>query len=84
MPKDTPAEFENCENPEHPGEATGENPEAKPGYLCVYGFFLFATGEVSSILNLVSGTAGAVLELKFPPSPEPPDTGVGTFAVTAP
>jgi hypothetical protein len=25
-----------CENSEHPGTASTKNPEAKPGYLCVY------------------------------------------------
>ena len=84
VPKATPEEAANCENTDHPGEASLQNPEAKPGYLCVYGFFQFAIGEFIQINETFSGKAGAVMQLKFPPSEEPPESGAGTFAVTAP
>ncbi len=77
-----------CENPEHTGTASVENPEAEPGYLCVFAQAFFAGGEVAGIFKPTAlggiegaGTTGAILMVV---STEAFDGGIGTFAVTAP
>jgi hypothetical protein len=72
--------------------ATGSasNPEADPGWLCVFvGFTLFAGGKVSAVLNNQLGagatdTSGAVLTLEDGPAASEPELAAGSFAVTAP
>jgi hypothetical protein len=81
----TPAQ---CENTEHPGAASAENPEAAPGYLCVFeahsynlkqrevGFEVPQVGEGAD----VSGT----IMLQIPEQHTAETFGAGTWAVTAP
>ncbi len=76
----------NCENAEHAGTASVANPEAKPGFLCVYTQNFLLSGSVAAIrvpssIDEGAGTTGAVLRLT---SSESEDGGFGTFAVTAP
>ena len=74
-------EHENC-----PGSA--ENPQAAPGFLCVYTGFAFGTTEIESIFNPVTGqfggpgaaTAGAGLHMT---TTFTPGIASGTWAVTA-
>jgi hypothetical protein len=74
----------NCDNGTGaPGSAA--NPEAAPGYLCIFTTFFEHGGEVSEVLNpgTLSGPAGktgSVLLLQSAAA----DFGVGTWAVTAP
>jgi hypothetical protein len=79
-----------CENAEHPGAASVANPEAGPGYLCVFegrSFGLkhemfFALPSAAGEGALVSGTI--ILQPVFNPGkPEPETQGEGTWAVTA-
>jgi hypothetical protein len=77
----------NCENSEHAGAASVENPEAKPGFLCVFaGMHGNISEEEMIISNPASGAegankAGAVL---FELPTEKEALGAGTWAVTAP
>jgi hypothetical protein len=82
-----------CENPAHPGTASDENPEAKPGFLCVFVSYA-PTSEVSGIeptgFDAVvahdgTGTTGAFVILERLSTPgEPFGKARGTWAVTAP
>lgn len=87
----------NCENPQHLGLAGVANPEAAPGYLCVFtqGFFAGtdAAGKIAAIyppsFPVLEGadTSGAVMVLtteEIPGNPDLPNTGLGSYAVTAP
>jgi hypothetical protein len=86
----TPAE---CENPAHPGTANVENPEAKPGFFCVY-VDNAPTGEVigieptgfdAAVAHDGTGTTGAFVILERLSTPgEPHGKARGTWAVTAP
>ncbi len=74
-----------CENTEHAGPAGLLNPEADPGFLCVWAApFPVDAGQLSNIQapdgNLGAGKTGAVLEL----TATEPDLGKGSWAVTAP
>ena len=77
-----------CENPDSSGLAGAENPEADPGYLCVYsqGSFPNGNGEITGIykpgpccIGNGAGKSGATLYLE---STEEFDFASGTFAVT--
>jgi hypothetical protein len=86
-----------CEDESHPGLASSANPEATPGFLCVYasdpdgpfgpetGFapeLGFNPGDGSSVEGLLkTGTTGVLL-VKL--SGTANTEGAGTFAVTAP
>lgn len=73
------------------GAASGANPEADPGFLCVFATSFENGGSVGAVADPLTGTSGAartgavvfIGTTSEPPS-EPPDTGMGTFAVTAP
>lgn len=74
-----------CENPAHAGTASAANPEATPGYLCVYTTFFENSGAVSLVFKSSevqegAGVTGAILILNSAAA----DTGWGSFAVTAP
>jgi hypothetical protein len=82
-----------CENPGHAGAASVENPEAKPGFLCVY-VDLAQTSEVigidppgfdAGVAHDGTGTTGAFVILERLSTPgEPHGKARGTWAVTAP
>ena len=83
--KATAPEKENCENEAHDGAPGPNNPEAGPGYLCVYNDGQLLGGEIRNIFqsNLAvpgASTAGAVIEIA---STEPVGGISGSFAVTA-
>jgi hypothetical protein len=79
-----------CENPGHAGAASVENPEAKPGLLCIYVDSTADTYVEEAFapggLNNGAGTTGSFVLLQ----PEPTSTfgefgkARGTWAVTAP
>jgi hypothetical protein len=74
-----------CENPQHAGPASVENPEAKPGFLCVYVGEIFegAVAEVTTADGAAgAGTAGTVVVLES--TFTEPSKGRGSWAVTAP
>ncbi|HET9185840.1 MAG TPA: hypothetical protein VFN82_06805 [Solirubrobacterales bacterium] len=80
-----PAE-EHCEDPAHAGAASASNPEAMPGFLCVYrGSFGSGLNSVAINKNTELGggasKTGAVLT-EFAGSPG--EFGWGSWAVTAP
>jgi hypothetical protein len=90
---------EECENEEHTGDASASNPEASPGYLCVFKaassnmdqsefLFFFNGGNAEG-----AGVAGTTLaQAPTAAASEPPEEGApppgarseGTWAVTAP
>jgi hypothetical protein len=74
--------FPECENPSHPEVASAANPEADPGYLCV--FAGSGSGRPTAAFKPVGGagasTSGAILANVSPETGE----NFGTFAVTAP
>jgi hypothetical protein len=76
-----------CENSEHPGTASAENPEASRGYLCVYYLNSFGMNQTElEILSPVIGSKGASVTGALLLD-EPTGTGAfadGTWAVTAP
>jgi hypothetical protein len=72
--------FAECENPAHSGEAGTGNPEADPGYLCVYA----ASGRPVAAAK-PGGGQGAGLSGAFVSSINTSEeNNSGTFAVTAP
>jgi Collagen triple helix repeat (20 copies) len=76
-----------CENAEHPGAASAENPEAAPGYLCVFegasnGLMKSEVGFLKPTDEEGAGTSGTIL-LQMPTRVEETH-GWGTWAVTAP
>jgi hypothetical protein len=90
---------EKCENEEHAGDAGFENPEASPGYLCVFQASLLnmASGkEPEEVVFLKNGgsnegasVAGTTIaqvptEAAHEGSPPPGARAEGTWAVTAP
>jgi hypothetical protein len=82
----TAPEKANCENPNHPGTASFANPEAKPGYLCVFAQHFLISGHVEISAPSLgeqpgADVSGAIAELR---STEPEDAAYGTWAVTAP
>jgi hypothetical protein len=92
-PADLPLPLESkCENAEHPGAASVKNPEAEPGYLCVFqadtlnmsGVGFSRPGSFGEEEALVSGVmviyeiAEAAIENELQGRAE------GTWAVTAP
>jgi hypothetical protein len=76
-----------CENSAHPGDASGENPEASAGYLCVYQSFgpgvnktameIFNSGNFSYGASVSGATLLQEVE-------ESEAMSTGTWAVTAP
>jgi hypothetical protein len=75
-----------CDNEE--GQApSAENPEADPGFLCVFvGFFENGEGEVEAVLKPGEhgagfGKSGAILKLET--ASVTAELGTGTYAVTA-
>jgi hypothetical protein len=93
VPKETPAPS-NCENSEHAGLASTENPEAKKGFFCLFEGFSFNLSEEGSFFLKPVGTlegAGvsgtSFYQLVTPPA-NPADgleaRGQGSWAVTAP
>jgi hypothetical protein len=82
-----------CENSGHPGAASVENPEAKPGFLCVY-VEAAPTSEVigiqppgfdAGVAHDGTGTTGAFVILERLSTPgELHGKARGTWAVTAP
>jgi hypothetical protein len=81
-----------CENTEHPGAASAENPEADPGFLCVYGVRASLLNKAEMPILTAVGTVGAETsgaflyqEAKPLPVGSPEERlGQGTWAVTAP
>jgi hypothetical protein len=75
----------NCEDPAHEGVASVSNPEADPGYLCVYEGSIEPSGEfLPGSINLPQGGGGAGTSgatLAFMNGPEG-GIATGTFAVT--
>lgn len=86
-PTPSTAEKEKCANSEHPGEPGLTNPEAKPGFLCVYEQFFLLGGHVKEVKSVTptgfpgASKSGAIVELT---SAEAEDAGYGSWAVTAP
>lgn len=82
VPAAAPAE---CENPEHAGTASVSNPEADPGFLCVYKGLSIEMSDTELFSIQPSGTAGGagvagtilVQEILGPEA-----RGAGTWAVT--
>jgi hypothetical protein len=73
-----------CDNGELPAPSVA-NPEADPGYICVFTGSFESGGKVAQIVNPSTGAAGAGKSgaaLFLQSSGE--DTGLGTWAVTAP
>ncbi len=87
VPAAAPEPPAECENGEHPGTASVSNPEASPGFLCVYEGTSF--GLVSAEMLAIkptngtfgTSTAGAILAQEVT---APEARGTGTWAVTAP
>jgi hypothetical protein len=82
-----------CENSEHPGTASVENPEARPGFLCVYVWItpnsaiggIEPTGFNEAVAHMAAGTTGAFVILETTSTAdESHGTARGTWAVTAP
>jgi hypothetical protein len=76
-----------CENTEHAGTASKENPEADPGYLCVYKTSSAnMNGTELEIFNPVTGSNGAsrVGAILFQEPTAASALGTGTWAVTGP
>jgi hypothetical protein len=87
-PSSTAEQKENCENPEHAGVASVSNPEAKPGFLCVYQTSANNMKEAETIVvdlsfaNIDATSASGALIAYAPTA-----AGAfvyGTWAVTAP
>ncbi len=77
-----------CENPAHAGTASAANPEASPGYLCVYGGLISGNLDVSAMEILTpsgfgpgADVSGTLLLQEIEASEA---YGNGTWAVTAP
>jgi hypothetical protein len=78
-----------CENAAGPGASSPSNPEAAPGYLCVYPVNFEPSGEIvtggiadpGAGFGSGAGTSGAALLLGGGAAG---GFGIGTFAVTAP
>jgi hypothetical protein len=88
----SPPAPEDCQNPDHTGAASVSNPEAKPGFLCVFeGQRTFMETEMifykPSGASEGAGVSGATL-LQHPADPdnptEPEAHSTGSWAVTAP
>jgi hypothetical protein len=79
---------EHCENTERPGTASSVNPEADPGYLCVYeGLKQDMTfEEISGAEGQPANVSGTNIAFETDYEGEPPLPGYtqGTWAVTAP
>lgn len=80
-----------CKNPDHPGEAGPGNPEAAPGFLCIYtGVSVNMNKEPGvGLLTLNadqqrSGITIAALPEEEEAAPTPQSYTEGTWAVTAP
>ncbi len=75
-----------CENPEHAGSATALNPEAKPGFLCVFQNIGsdFKFEEASTTAGPEVGPAGTFLLFSLEGSSAAERYVGGTWAVTAP
>jgi hypothetical protein len=74
-----------CQNPEHAGAASVENPEAQPGFLCIYVHAIYegAVAEVTTAADAAgAGTTGTVVVLES--TFTEPSKGRGSWAVTAP
>jgi hypothetical protein len=72
-----------CEDPEHPGTAGPANPEADPGYLCVFvGRDDATTGANPLITKLAGGAQGASTTGAYITSPAAEAAFGGSFAVT--
>jgi hypothetical protein len=75
-----------CENAEHPGAAELANPEAAPGYLCVFGGEAINVQEGVEFLTVASGpgagVSGTMLAQRL--VEEAPARSQGSWAVTAP
>jgi len=89
VPDETTAP-EECQNPDHTGVANVANPEAKPGYLCVYGGALTpnvnnSAAEIFAPSGFVNGAdiSGALI-LQEIEADKKEAFGNGTWAVTAP
>jgi collagen triple helix repeat protein len=74
----TEGSFAECENGEHAGAASASNPEADPGFVCV---FVGVGVTPSSVGDPTSGEEGAATSGGFL---FVPGFGRGTWAVTAP
>jgi hypothetical protein len=82
--------FPKCENPAHSGTAGAGNPEAEPGYLCVYAGWVkeVETDAIHTpthpLFEEGAGVSGAIVSVRYHPSPyEVPPTAGGSWAVTA-
>jgi hypothetical protein len=84
-----------CQNAGHPGEASAANPEATPGFLCVFplragtgpgsvgspSFSAFKPSGGSGVAGLGASTSGSILSINGGGSE---NAVIGTFAVGAP
>ena len=76
-----------CENSEHAGAASVENPEAEPGYLCVFkaAALNMEEAEFSFLRNGGNGEGTNVAGVTLAQVPTAPNArSEGTWAVTAP
>ena len=77
---------EHCENAEHEELASVSNPEADPGYLCIYKGVLLGAKFAKSLnpASFGEGTSVAGALLQFEEDTGATHLGLGTWAVTAP